>query len=677
MEGVAAIAAMTPEQEQKFKFRLRLERERGQAPPPEAEQYNPDVDLGRQVALGGRAVGEGVLNTLAFPGDLAAVSANYSPVNLIAKALSGSPLYEVPTPSSGIHMGLDAMGAPNPETDREGFISAGLRGAAGAATGVGAARSVAANAAGPVMQKAGNFMQQQPKLQVVSGVTGAEAGELTRQEGGGPIAQLLASLAGGLAPTAVTAGVPAVVRGAMRGTPATAERMQQNIDTFAEAGTTPTLGQATEGRAQRAIESGMSKFPGSAGVMAKKAETQQAEIGAQQTAIADTLAPQSTAMSAGEAVKEGVRGTTPDSFMSTGRAQQSKLYGALDALVPPTTPVAATNYEAMLNRLAGGIAGAPAHSATLGSGTAGKLLTDFAADTANGPLTYDALKGIRTRIDEQIDFADARPGIDKQELKRLRVALTQDMKAAATAAGPRAEQAFNRANAYTRDFHKVMDQLDTALNAQGGPEKVFQAVDSASKQGATTVRAVMYALPQEARKEFVSAIVRRLGRANPGNQDDAGSMFSTQTFLTNWNKMDPDAKAAMFGTMGPQFKRDMDSIAKVASNLRDGSKVFSNPSGTAGGEAIINVGRGVAGTLGAVAAGTGSLSSLALLLGGLGSANVIARGFTNPTFVKWLARQTKLPPGALPAQINILAQQPDQESQEIAAELQKQQEQPK
>ena len=87
--------------------------------------------------------------------------------------------------------------------------------------------------------------------------------------------------------------------------------------------------------------------------------------------------------------------------------------------------------------------------------------------------------------------------------------------------------------------------------------------------------------PEESRKRRAATTLRRLGKATAGKQDDVGEAFSTETCLTNWNKLHPDAKTAITAPMPEGMRGDLNQIAKVASNIRDGSKVFANPSGTA------------------------------------------------------------------------------------------------
>jgi hypothetical protein len=173
------------------------------APSTQAAPAAPEAptDVGRQVALGGRAVGEGVLGTLAdIPGT--------NPVSLLTRAVTGSSPEQLGTSVfnkiAGTHLSmpgsytdflsriLTRLGAPTPDTPGEQLGSAAIRGASGALAlgGIGGVSTV------PNAIRAG-----------VSGATGAGASEIARQQGAGPWGQVLAGLVGGFAPGAAEQGV--------------------------------------------------------------------------------------------------------------------------------------------------------------------------------------------------------------------------------------------------------------------------------------------------------------------------------------------------------------------------------------------------------------------------------------------------------------------------------------
>jgi hypothetical protein len=68
----------------------------------------------------------------------------------------------------------------------------------------------------------------------------------------------------------------------------------------------------------------------------------------------------------------------------------------------------------------------------------------------------------------------------------------------------------------------------------------------------------------------------------PSAQNAAGTAFNPDTFLTNWGKISPEAKDALFGAQGStkSLRRSLDSLEDTASTTRK-STIFRNPSGTA------------------------------------------------------------------------------------------------
>lgn len=111
-----------------------------------------------------------------------------------------------------------------------------------------------------------------------------------------------------------------------------------------------------------------------------------------------------------------------------------------------------------------------------------------------------------------------------------------------------------------------------------------------------------------------------------------GAEFSAQTFLTNWNKLSPEARRALFDRYGPSFSKDMDRIARVAENIKTGAQVYANPPGTANRLAALTYG-------GALVSSLFTGGTVGLLSAGAGL-NLLARGLTKPWVVRWLADST-------------------------------------
>jgi hypothetical protein len=383
--------------------------------------------------------------------------------------------------------------------------------------------------------------------------------------------------------------------------------------------------------------------------MASTAEQQAADVGQRLEARASQLAGRTSAEKAGRVIEDGIRGK--GGFVDKFHGTQKLLYDELDNYVPVDSPVTVSNTQNTLSTITKIIAGAEKTSERLVNPALKKIADDLAQDASSGTIPFQALKSLRTMVGEKLSTVSLTDDIPRAQWKRLYGALSDDLKEAAKNSGdPKAMQAWNRANNYTRAGYNRIDKIESVLKRKGGPEKIFQAATSSTKEGATTLRSVMQSLDQEGQKVVTATVLRRLGLAKAGVQNEVGEQFSSETLLTNWNLLSKEAKSTLFDRYGPSFRADMDAVAKFAANLREGSQVFRNPSGTAQAAAQYT-------TAGAfvMAALTGNVGAAAAVGGAVVGANRMAALMTKPEFVKWLAQTTKVPAGALPAQVNALS----------------------
>lgn len=747
----------------------------------EGQEQADDSRMSRPLTLAGRASAEGAASTATALPDMmmnSPASTIVAPANPVAmlgagvrgatghspaywavrafNEITGSKIPESETFQQLLEQALTRAGAPLPKSTGERIAYAATKGAAAGVAGAGASG----------LRTVGGITNS-----ALAGASGGTSAELAKEAGYGPGVQAVAGLAGSLLPAAAQAGASELTRRLARGGEAGRQRVAANLETFEDADTTPSVGQATENRRMRAAESLMTRAPGGAGVMAKKATTQAEELGERIEKLADQLAPRATGEQAGRAIQRGISGE--GGFVETFKGKSRELYDELDRSIPAQTGVDVTNTAEALARINAGVPGAPnvsrffqnsklkgiedALTKDLDQPTPAQVALDqtvakrdallrsrdqatqlvgrfkaFENDQANrtnrwtpvpgqprvtgryspfperaaegataadeaaaiarsrtaearavettiaelekivadagGKLPYQAIKQLRTLVGNEIADAGPLSDVPRSKWKTLYAALTSDMEGAAKAAGPQAVADLRRANGYYRAGMRRMEQIDNVIDRNGGPEAVFRAATSGTKEGATTLRAVMQSLPPDAQKMVSASVLRRLGRARAGSQDDLGERFSTETFLTNWNTLSPPAKAVLFNRYGDQFRRDMDQVAKVAANLREGSAVFRNPSGTAqagaqyttAGAFIMSVLTGQAGVAGGIA-------------GGVALSNVTARVLTSPTVVRWLARSTRMPPSAIPALISNATRSDDPDLRELGRLIAEQQ----
>lgn len=289
------------------------------------------------------------------------------------------------------------------------------------------------------------------------------------------------------------------------------------------------------------------------------------------------------------------------------------------------------------------------------------------ADAAN-TLPFEAVKKTRTLVGSEIADNSLMSNVPRSKWNPLYGALSQDLQDAAVAAGPGAEQAMNRANAFTRSGLARMERIAPVID-RPSPEKSFQALESTLKDNTSTFQAVKKSLPEDARGSFAGTIIERLGKATPGQQDATGNKWSPETFLTNWNRISQSGKRELLSGIpnAKEVSSLVDNVAKSTAMMRDSSKLWANPSGTGANSAA----RGVFYALGG--GGAGALAGLvnpAVPLGigtGLLGVRGLAGAVTSPTVRNSMLRQTEISPGLLGSSMiplysgGLLGQYPEQQ----------------
>ena len=567
-------------EQEEFEFRLRLENEQGATA----------VDRGK-AAIGG--VNRGIAGLLGLPVDTAENIANLgiSGVGSLATA-SGRPDL-APAPLKGSFGGSESIarllerlkiGTTNPRPDDP------------------ASRML--NTAGMI---AGGSMI--PGAGVKSALTaaggGAIAGETLGTEWIG---------VGAMAPAAA-------VQAAANVKNPIATKAAPIVETFKQAGTMPSVGQATDNVFLHGLENLAAKFPGGTGVMQKFIETQQRNMGGQARTGVPTEA-------AGRAIEKGVTGE--GGFLARTKAQWSQLDDAVAAKIPQGAAFQPANTLQTLDDLTRPVRGAEKSTGTPLDTRIVSIKENLAADLqANGgQMPFEALRKIRSRVGAQIDDALVQ-GAKSGEMSKLYGALSKDLEAAATQSG--AGREFARQNNF---YRSRMDRIETVLDRVIGkgkqPEDIFKSVMPTDPDQANKLRSVMRSLEPSERQVVSEAVANRLGRSRPGVQDVSNELFSSETFLTNWNKLSPGAKAQLFPE--PPLRENMERLAKAASEIRSGKGIYANPSGTAGSFAAYSVYSSPI-----VSVATGSIAPIAAGAGAAVAANIGAKMMTNPKVVEWLA----------------------------------------
>lgn len=626
-----------------------------EAPKPMPEQRSTLGEIGRQVGLAARYGAEGLADTAGILTDPIAVGMN--------ALLPGDPIGRV---GDAVRQGADAIGLPQPANEFERVIGDASRAVASGGGTARAASGASSAVAGPVA-RALESMAANPAIIAASSAAGGGASGVAREAGAGPGGQAVAGVLAAMAPGAIPGSVRGLVRGGEQGQDA----MLEAISTFGQAGTSPTVGQATGRRWIQGAEQLLGRTPGASGVITRKAEGQTAAISKTVEEIAASLAPKSSPQQAGRAIERGITG--PGGFMAQFRAKSGELYDTVGKLLPQDAAVPASTTSRTLAQLSTPIQGAENASSAMLNSRVATIAKAFQDDLAanGGAMPYQSLKQLRTQVGELIGDSALSPDTPTRQLRALYGAMSDDLTAAAKATGdPRVSRAVDRANGYYKAGMARLDEVERVLDRSGGPERVFAAATSGTREGATTLRAVMQSLPKDGQRQVAATMLRRLGRANASAQDDLGEAFSTETFLSNWNKLSPEARGALFDRFGTRYVQDMDALAKLpavaktASTLRESGEVFANPSRSSDGAIQ-------AGTIGGLvlSAATGNLPAVGSIASGLAIGNLSARALTSPKVVSWLAQNSAKPVAALPAQLTALKAQAQASGDEEALEF--------
>ena len=96
--------------------------------------------------------------------------------------------------------------------------------------------------------------------------------------------------------------------------------------------------------------------------------------------------------------------------------------------------------------------------------------------------------------------------------------------------------------------------------------------------------------------------------------------------------MAPEAKDALFNRFGNTYRSDLDKIAAATSRAREVAQTLPNVSNST----TLGFQGGAWATLGLNAL-MGNFGAAALVGGGMAGANVMARAFTNPRLMRWMA----------------------------------------
>jgi hypothetical protein len=577
-------------------------------PPPEL----PGAHGAR--VLGSNLIG-GALNLAGLPGTIGKAIPQLSPEEGGGEGLGGL-LQNLPT-GADLNAGAKRLGLvdqPNqqPQGTGEQMLAAVGQGVGGTAP-LGLLNAPAAIPA--ALGKAG-----------LQGAFSGAGGELARMLTPSHLSSPASTLAGVLAGQALGGGVFGAAgrtANAMRGV---GNPVVQAYDT---AGVTPRLaGDVTGNPLLQGLQSTAMRLPfGGRAVRA-------AQEGAQEfgNAIEDTAAPLGSSRSlqeAGTALQN--EGTA---WLGNFKADSKKAWDAVDTQIPASTPTPVLNYARTLMAVRNQMPGAPATAKVLQPALSSNLLDSLVSDITKGPLTWQDVKGIRSRIGEKLEDPVSIGPADTSyaDLKRIYGALSGDLQSAAAARGPAAQTAFNNASTLTKNGHDFIESTLSNINGDKiAPEQAANRALNSGTAGGTFLQAIRDQMPIAA-NELAAFKLRDMAAATPGRAT-ADMPTSAMTFSTNLNRLSPEARQALFAGIAPKLS----ALQTVAEQGKETFARYGNPSGTSGASEHANLFR-IPTAIGAGVAGGYEAGGIpgAAIGGGLAA----APAFAGPTLSNLTARES-------------------------------------
>lgn len=368
----------------------------------------------------------------------------------------------------------------------------------------------------------------------------------------------------------------------------------------------------------RRVSSALSSTPFTKDIMEGGVKRGVAELGERVTGLAKK--PGITTEEAAATAKQALH----DWVDVDSRANVNKLYNKVAALVDPKITTPMSNTLAAVSKI-----GKERVAAKLGDSEAVKLVMDAATDPKG--LTYSGAQRLKREIGSKMKGIMTESSLNEEELKQLYGGLRADVRAAAkNAGGPKGLAAFDRANGYAQGVINRRKDLGKIIGAKGdkNDEAIFKKIASiagTTGSNASLLKTARKSMSPDEWQDVTSGVITTLGR-------DADKAFSTDRFVTQFGKLSPAGKDAIFGPAGNPLRNAIEDMHTVAQQYKERGKErnFSNTAiallGAAGlGDIAIE---GTAGLEHEAALAAGTIP-LALLLSRPRAAQAIAAALKN------------------------------------------------
>lgn len=249
-----------------------------------------------------------------------------------------------------------------------------------------------------------------------------------------------------------------------------------------------------------------------------------------------------------------------------------------------------------------------------------------------GKLSVNDIRQLRTTVREMGNLNRLNRSLDDAALERLEGSLTQDLFAGIEAtSGKAAARELRVADRfYRQNITSIKEALKPFFKNGLSTEDAFREI-VASSQGVRgdirQIRALRRSLTPQQMDDVSAGLVRQLGK--PNGKDE---QFSLITFANNWEKMNPEAKAALFNrAQRPEVREQLDALANVVSRNAQVEKLanVSQSGASAGNIASL------------AAASAGIFKAPVATISGIVGANAFGRLLMSPSFTRMMVNMER------------------------------------
>jgi hypothetical protein len=413
---------------------------------------------------------------------------------------------------------------------------------------------------------------------------------------------------------------------------------------------TPPAGAVSGSRTIGTMEKSLEGSPFAADIMQEQAERVLSETKRAASKIVNEIGTPRTSQGAGGVIRKAAEGAAERFGFS-----QEKAYSAAFDLIGPETLVPLQSVSTLRKTIESELARAP-KSLSSALSKAARQLAALEDDAGADGIAFSALRQVRTAIGRNLDnpVLSGSTGAENAAMKRIYGALTEDMSEAAKSVSSEAAKKLQVADRFTRMWMRTASMTMNKIGRMDADEQAFKYALSAVRDGGTTLTRMRRHFTPEEWDVVAASVLNKMGQATPGAQNAAGDAFSVNTFMTNWSRMAPEAKKALFG--GKRYESlapELDTLVEVMGSLKSVEKL-ANSSNT--GRTMITwmtiqaLGGGLAGMAVGGDVESGAAGAAATIFAPRAAAKLI----TSPSFVKWLTTPV-VSTGGIPAHLGRLA----------------------